>query len=328
MKAILCKEFGTPDKLCLEEVDTPVAGNNQVLIDIYVASTNFPDTLQIDGKYQIRPPMPFIPGSEVAGIVEAVGPDVTKLKVGDRVMAACGIGAYADKVLSVVETVRILPAKMDMRAAACFNVVYGTSYYALKQRAQLKQGETLLVLGAGGGVGLSAVELGKVMGARVIAAASSEEKLEAAKQAGADELINYSDGELKQKVKDLTGGRGADVVYDPVGGDLFHQASRAVAWDGRILIIGFASGEIPAYKVNLALLKSTSVVGVFWGAWTGQFPDQNHQNFAELFEMYEKGSIKPLISKAFPLAGTSEALFSLMQRKALGKVVIEMKQES
>ncbi|MBV1883319.1 MAG: NADPH:quinone oxidoreductase family protein [Pseudomonadales bacterium] len=328
MKAILCKEFGTPDKLCLEELEVPKPGNNQVLIDIYVASTNFPDTLQIDGKYQFKPTMPFIPGSEVAGIVEAVGPDVTTIKVGDRVMAACGIGAYAEKVLSSVDTVRVLPPKMDMQAGACFNVVYGTSYYALKQRAQIKKGETLLVLGAGGGVGLSAVELGKVMGARVIAAASSDEKLDAAKKAGADEFINYSDGELKQKVKDLTGGRGADVVYDPVGGDLFHQASRAVAWDGRILVIGFASGEIPAYKINLALLKSTSVVGVFWGAWTAQFPDQNHQNFAELFEMYEEDSIKPLVSEAFPLEKTADALVSLMERKAVGKVVIEMKKES
>lgn len=328
MKAVLCKSYGKPENLVLEEIVEPKAGRGQILIDIYCAALNFPDTLQIEGKYQFQPPFPFTPGSETAGIVAAVGEGVSKVKTGDRVMAMNGIGGMAEKVLVSEHAIRILPKNMSMRVACGFNMIYGTSYYALKQRAKLKAGETLLVLGASGGVGLAAIELGKVMGATVIAAASSDEKLQHARNAGADHFINYGDGELKEKVKVITQGKGADVIYDPVGGDLFHQASRSIAWDGRLLVIGFASGEIPSYKVNLALLKSASIVGVFWGAWHTRFPGENEKNFVELFEMYAQGKLKPLVTQVFPLKDYAPALNTFLERKAVGKVVLEIKKES
>jgi NADPH2:quinone reductase len=328
MKAVLCKSYGAPENLCLEEVPTPSPQAGQVLLDIYCSALNFPDTLQINGKYQFQPPFPFTPGSECAGTVSAIGEGVSKVKVGDRVMALCGIGGMAENVIVPEAALRKLPDAMNMRVGAGFNMIYGTSYYALKQRAQLKAGETLLVLGASGGVGLAAVELGKAMGATVIAAASSDEKLEHAKNAGADHLVNYGDGELKEKVKTITKGKGADVIYDPVGGDLFHQASRAVAWDGRILIIGFASGEIPSYKVNLALLKSASVVGVFWGAWHARSPQDNENNFTEMFQMYADGKLKPLVTQVFPLEDFAPALNTFLERKAVGKVVLEVRKEN
>ena len=327
MKAVQCHSYGAPENLSLETLDdlNPQAG--QVLIDIYCSALNFPDTLQIAGKYQFQPPFPFTPGSECSGQVKAVGEGVNHIKVGDRVMAMCGIGGMAEQVLVPETACRILPKEMDMRAAAGFNMIYGTSFYALKQRANLQAGESLLVLGASGGVGLAAVELGKAMGAEVIAAASSDEKLEHAKNAGADHLLNYGDGELKEKVKALTNGKGADVIYDPVGGDLFHQASRAIAWDGRLLVIGFASGEIPSYKVNLALLKSASIVGVFWGAWHARFPQENEQNFVEMFQMYKEGKLKPLVTQVFPLEDYAPALNTFLERKAVGKVVLEIQKE-
>lgn len=328
MKAVLCKEHGPPEKLVIDTVADPKAVAGHVVIDTHVAALNFPDTLQIDGKYQFQPPMPFTPGSEVAGIISAVGDGVSNVRVGDRVMAMNGLGGMAEKVLCPANAVRVLPAKMSMKVGAGFNMIYGTSYYALKQRAALKPGETLLVLGASGGVGLAAVELGKAMGAKVIAAASTDAKLEIAKNAGADELVNYGDGDLKSKVKALTNQKGADVIYDPVGGDLFHQASRCIAWDGRILVIGFASGEIPSYRINLALLKSASLVGVFWGAWRSQFPDANEQNFVEMFDMYNAGKLNPLVTQAFPLERYADALNTFINRTAVGKVVLEVRQEN
>ncbi len=328
MKAVLCKSYGSPANLVLEEINDPSPGPQQVLVDIHSAALNFPDTLQINGKYQFQPPFPFTPGSECSGIISAIGDGVEDFQIGDRVMAMCGIGGMAEKVLVPTQALRKLPASMDMNSAAGFNMIYGTSYYALKQRGQLQAGETLLVLGASGGVGIAAVELGKAMGATVIAAASSDEKLEHAKNAGADHLINYGDGELKEKVKALTDGKGADVIYDPVGGDLFHQASRCVAWDGRILVIGFASGEIPSFKLNLALLKSSSIVGVFWGAWCSKCADENENNFKEIFELYEQGKIKPLVSQVFALSDYAPALNTFIERKAVGKVVLEVKKEA
>lgn len=328
MKAVLCKSYGPPENLHLEEVDAPTPGSGQVLVEIHCAALNFPDTLQIAGKYQFQPPFPFTPGSECSGIVAATGEGVTKVKTGDRVMAMCGIGGMAEQVLVPENNLKTLPDTMNMRIAAGFNMIYGTSYYALKQRAQLQAGETLLVLGASGGVGLAAVELGKVMGAQVIAAASSDEKLQYAKNAGADHLLNYGDGELKEKVKALTQGKGADVIYDPVGGELFHQASRAIAWNGRLLIVGFASGEIPSYKVNLALLKSASIVGVFWGAWQTRAPEENEKNFVELFKMYREGKLKPLVTQVFALEDYAPALNTFLERKAIGKVVLEVKSEA
>ena len=322
MKAVLCKSFGPPENLTLEEVDTPSIGAGGVLIDIYSAALGFSDTLQIQGNYQSKPPFPFTPGSEVAGIVADVGSDVTSFKPGDRVLAMVGIGGMAEQVAAPSEAVLHIPDTMDFHAACGFMMIYGTSYHAFKQRAELQPGEDLLVTGAGGGLGITAVELGKVMGARVIAAASTDEKLAAAKEAGADELINYNDGELKEKVKALTGGNGADVIYDPVGGDIFDQCARCINWKGRILVIGFSSGRIPEYKTNLALLKGCQRVGVYWGPFRKREPELCEQNTAELFQLYEQGKIKPLVSKVFPMGDYAAALNHLVNRKAIGKIVM------
>ena len=327
MLAVRCHAHGPPENLSLDEIETPAPGEKEVLVEIYAASLNFPDGLQIRGKYQFQPDMPFIPGSEAAGIVRAVGPGVAGIAPGDRVMAAPGLGAFAECVAVPERSVRKIPDNMDFPTAAAFPMVYTTSYYALKQRGQLRAGETLLVLGAGGGVGMAAVELGKLMGARVIAAAGSEEKLQFAGKLGADELVNYSDGDLKEKVKALTGGAGADVIYDPVGGDLFDQCCRCINWNGRLLVIGFTSGRIPAYKANLALLKGSSMVGVFLGRFRQQEPEAYEKNFRELFDRYREGKIRPLITQSFPLADFVAAFNVFTERRALGKVVLEMKYE-
>lgn len=327
MKAVLCKSYGPPENLTLEEIDDPKPGAGEVLIDIYAAGLNFPDTLQIQGKYQFQPPFPFIPSSEVGGIVAEVGEGVTRVNVGDRVMAGVGNGAMAERVVAKEAGVERIPDSMDMKTASGFGMVYHTSYHALKQRADLQPGETLLVLGASGGVGLAAVELGKVMCARVIAAASTDEKLQVAKDAGAHELINYGDGQLKDKVKDLTNQNGADVIYDPVGGDLFDQATRCINWKGRFLIVGFASGRIPSLPANLALLKGCQYVGVFWGAFRGREPEVHEQNVRELFDLYDQGKLKPLVKDCFPLEQYVDALNVFVNRKAVGKVVIEVRAE-
>ncbi len=325
MLAVRCHSHGPPENLSLDEIAPPTPGQTEALIEIHAASLNFPDGLQIRGKYQFQPDMPFIPGSEAAGIVRATGPGVEGIKEGDRVMAAPGLGAFAEFVTAPAASIRRIPDNMDFPAAAAFPMVYTTSYYALKQRGQLQANETLLVLGAGGGVGMAAVELGKIMGARVIAAAGSAEKLAFAKKLGADELVDYSDGELKEKVKELTGGAGADVIYDPVGGDLFDQCCRCINWNGRLLVIGFASGRIPACKANLALLKGSSMVGVFLGRFRQQEPAAYEQNFRELFELYQAEKIKPLITRTFPLKEYAAAFNVFTERRALGKVVLEMK---
>lgn len=327
MKAVRCHEYGPPESLKLDEIDTPKPGVGEALIDIYATGLNFPDTLQIQGKYQFQPPFPFIPASEVAGVVKEVGPDAPGVSVGDRVMAMIGVGGMAEAAVAPVAALDRIPDGMGMAEAAGFNMVYGTSYHALKQRADLQPGETLLVLGAGGGVGLTAVELGKALGARVIAAASTDEKLEVARQHGADDLLNYSDGALKDKVKDLTGGQGADVIYDPVGGDLFDQSARCVNWKGRILVIGFASGRIPEYKTNLALLKGCSLVGVFWGDFRRREPEVHRQNMDNLFTLFAEGKIKPEVKQTLPLEKYAEALNILAGRKAIGKVVLQVREE-
>jgi NADPH2:quinone reductase len=245
MKGILCVSYGPPENLVLEDIDDPIAGEDEAIVEVYAASLNFPDGLQIQGKYKYQPPMPFSPGSEVGGIIKSLGGGLERFAVGDRVMATTTIGGLAEQVAVKAEGLRKIPASMDFKTAASFAMVYTTSYYALKQRAQLQAGETLLVLGASGGVGLAAVELGKLMGAKVIAAASTVEKLDFVSQLKPDELLNYADGELKEKVKVLTAGKGADVIYDPVGGDLFDQSCRCINWNGRLLVIGFTSGGIP-----------------------------------------------------------------------------------
>ncbi|RMO73497.1 NADPH:quinone oxidoreductase family protein [Pseudomonas syringae group genomosp. 3] len=322
MKALLCKAFGPASTLVLEDVPNPEIKKNEILLDVHAAGVNFPDTLIIEGKYQFKPPFPFSPGGEAAGVIAAVGEKVTHFKPGDRVMALTGWGSFAEQVAVPHYNVLPIPENMDFTTAAAFSMTYGTSMHALKQRANLQPGETLLVLGASGGVGLAAVEIGKALGARVIAAASSAEKLEVARNAGADELINYSETSLKDEVKRLTNGNGADVIYDPVGGDLFDQAIRAIAWNGRLLVVGFASGRIPDLPVNLALLKGASVVGVFWGSFAQRQPKDNAANFKQLFAWFEEGKLKPLVSTVYPLERAGEAIDLLGGRRAVGKVVV------
>ncbi|MEX3774491.1 NADPH:quinone oxidoreductase family protein [Pseudomonas sp. MYb118] len=325
MKAVLCKAFGPAESLVLEDVASPVAKKNEILLDVHAAAVNFPDTLIIEGKYQFKPPFPFSPGGEAAGVVSAVGEKVSHLKVGDRVMALTGWGSFAEQVAVPGYNVLPVPPGMDFNTAAGFSMTYGTSMHALKQRANLQPRETLLVLGASGGVGLAAVEIGKAMGARVIAAAGSAEKLATAKAAGADELINYSETSLKDEIKRLTDGQGADVIYDPVGGDLFDQAVRSIAWNGRLLVVGFASGRIPDLPVNLALLKGAAVVGVFWGSFAQRQPQDNAANFQQLFGWYAEGKLKPLVSQVYPLNNAAQAINDLGQRKAVGKVVVQVR---
>ena len=327
MKAIVCKTYGPPENLVLEEIDDPVASENEAVVQIYSASLNFPDGLQIQGKYQFQPPMPFTPGSEVGGVITSVGAGIQGFAVGDRVMATPGIGGLAEQVAVKADGLRKIPDSMDFKTAAGFAMIYTTSYYALKQRAQLKAGETLLVLGASGGVGLAAVELGKLMGAKVIAAASSDEKLDFVNRLNPDALLNYGDGELKERVKELTGGTGADVIYDPVGGDLFDQSCRCINWNGRLLVVGFASGRIPEYKANLALLKGSSMVGVFLGRFRKEEPAEYENNFAELLDMYDAGKLKPIVTESFAMTDFVDAFNVFTERKVMGKVTLEIRKE-
>ena len=327
MKAVVCSSYGPPENLKIEEIDEPELSDDQALVEIYAASLNFPDGLQIQGKYQFQPPMPFTPGSEVAGKIRKVGAELKGFSVGDRVMATPGIGGLAELAAVKSESLRKIPDNMDFKTAASFAMVYTTSYYALKQRAKLESGETLLVLGSSGGVGLTAVELGKLMGAQVIAAASSNEKLEFVKQLKPDYLVNYNDCDLKESVKDLTEGKGADVIYDPVGGDLFDQCCRCINWNGRLLVIGFTSGRIPSYKANLALLKGSSMIGVFLGRFRKEEPAAYEQNFKELLNMYRAGKLNPIVTKSFSLEEYADAFNIFTKRKVMGKVTLEIKQE-
>ncbi|AFO50245.1 MULTISPECIES: NADPH:quinone oxidoreductase family protein [Pseudomonas] len=322
MKAVLCKILGPARNLVLEEVASPLPKKNEILLDVQAAGVNFPDTLIIEGKYQFQPPLPFSPGGEAAGVVAAVGEKAGAFKVGDRVMALTGWGAFAEQVAVPFYNVLPIPASMDFTTAAAFGMTYGTSMHALRQRGQLQAGETLLVLGASGGVGLAAVEIGKAMGARVIAAASSAEKLAVAKAAGADELIDYSQANLREEIKRLTGGQGVDVIYDPVGGELFEQAVRGLAWNGRLLVVGFASGSIPQLAANLVLLKGAAVLGVFWGAFAQRQPEDNAANFHQLFAWHAEGKLKPLVSQTYPLEEAGAAIEKLWQRQAVGKLVV------
>lgn len=322
MRAVLCEAYGEPETLKVGHLPDQQPGKGQVTVSIKAAGVNFPDILMVQGKYQFKPEFPFAPGGEASGVVKAVGDGVTGFKPGDRVIAYLGHGAFAEE--TTVEPGRLIkiPDAMDFVTAAGFVLTYGTSHYALKDRAYLKPGETLLVLGAAGGVGLAAVELGKAMGAKVIAAASSDEKLEACRQHGADEVINYAREDLKERVKQITGGKGVDVCYDPVGGDYAEPALRTMAWDGRYLVIGFAAGDIPRIPLNLVLLKSCQIVGVFWGASTVRDPKHNQENIAELVQWWSEGKLKPLISATYPLERTVEALKEVQERRVKGKIVI------
>jgi len=325
MKAVLCKAFGPAESLVVEELSSPEIKKNEVLLDVHAVGINFPDTLIIEGKYQFKPPFPFSPGGEASGVVSAVGEKVSDFKVGDRVMALTGWGSCAEQVAVPAYNVLPMPDLMDFTTAAAFSMTYGTAIHALQQRGALQAGETLLVLGAAGGVGLASIEIGKAMGARVIAAASSAEKLEVARQAGADELINYQTEDIRERLKTLTKGQGVDVIIDPVGGDLFETVFRSIAWNGRMLVIGFASGTIPALPVNLPLLKGAAVIGVFWGSFAQRQPQANVNNFQQLFTWYAQGKLKPLVSKTFALEDTGKAINTLAARKAVGKLVIKVR---
>ena len=325
MKAVTCKEHGLPDKLELvSDWPEPALGEHDVLIEVKAAGLNFPDVLMIQGKYQMQPEMPFIPGGECAGVVTEIGAKVTRFKVGDKVLSAGGSGAFCQKIAVHELGAFPMPEGLSFEQAAGVSITYFTSYYALKQRANLQPGETLLVLGAAGGVGTSAIELGKHMGAKVIAAASTDEKLALCKKLGADELINYSESNLKDAIKELTDGKGVDVVYDPVGGDFSEQAIRGMAWNGRFLVIGFASGPIPKIALNLALLKGCSIVGVFWGRFAGEEPEVNLKNIEELWELFGSGKISPVVTDSFPIEQYEEAFNCMMERRARGKVIITM----
>ena len=324
MKAVLCEKFGPPEDLVLKDVANLNPLQGQVRIATEACGVNFPDTLIIENKYQFKPDLPFAPGGEVTGIVDAVGDGVSQELLGQPVMCMTLSGGFAEQTLCKAEDLLARPGFMPSTVAAGFTMTYGTSMHALKQRAQLQAGETLLVLGAGGGVGLAAVEIGKQMDATVIAAASSAEKLKAAKDAGADHLIDYSQQDLRSALKDIVGKKGVDVVYDPVGGDMFEAALRSTAWGGRVLVVGFASGNIPKAPVNLALLKGCSIVGVFWGAFRLNYTKEDNENFEQLFAWYAQGKLKPFTSKTYTLSEAASALNDLKNRKAIGKLIIQI----
>lgn len=323
MKAIVCEKYGPPSDLVLKELPDLKPKEKQVVVQVKACSLNFPDTLIIQGKYQYKPELPFTPGSDIAGKVKWVGEGVKHLKVGDEVFGFVSKGGFAEEVLAPARNIFPKPPKMDYATGASFLMAYGTSYYALKNRAKLKVGETLVVLGASGGVGLAAVELGKHMGARVIACASTDEKVDFCKSQGADEGINYTKEDLKKRIKELTDGKGADVIYDPIGDKFSEPALRSIAWEGRFLVVGFAAGEIPKIPLNLALLKGCQIVGVFWGSWAMEFPNDNMQNTMELINMHAEGKLKPHIHAKYELSQAYKAMEEMMNRKVRGKIVIE-----
>lgn len=323
MKAILCKSWGLPDTLVVEELPDVVPGPGEVAIDVQAAGVNFPDVLIIQNKYQFKPELPFTPGSELAGVVRAVGEGVKNVKTGDKVLAFVSRGAFAQQIAVPAQAVMPMPPGLDFDTAAAVTLTYGTSHHAVVDRAQLKAGETMLVLGAAGGVGLAAIEIGKALGARVIAAASSDEKLAVCKEHGADALINYSTQDLREAIKEATNGNGPDVIYDPVGGIYAEPAFRSIAWRGRYLVIGFANGEIPKLPLNLPLLKGASIMGVFWGEFARREPKANQAAMAELMRWMAEGKVKPHISGRYALADTPRALNDMAARKVTGKVVIQ-----
>ena len=322
MKAIVCEKYGPPSSLVYKEKEIEAPGDKEVQVEIKACSLNFPDTLIIQGKYQFKPELPFVPGSDIAGVVTAVGDGVKHLKVGDEVFGFTMTGGYAEKANVSAKTIFPKPPMMDFPIAASFLLAYSTSYHALVDRAHIKEGETLVVLGASGGVGLAAIEIAKCLGVRVIAAASTDEKLALCQKHGADEVINYNKEDLKNRIKELTDGKGADVTYDPVGGAYSEPALRAMAYNGRYLVVGFAAGDIPRIPLNLPLLKSCQIVGVFWGSFAQQFPQQNMANSMQLIQWYAAGKLNPHIHATYSLKNTSKALEEMMARKVKGKLVI------
>ena len=322
MKAVLCKQFGPPESLVVEEVAAPVPGKGQVVVAVKAASVNFPDVLIIQNKYQVKPPLPFSPGSEMAGVVKSLGEGVNNVKPGDRVIAFSAYGAFAEEV--AVDAARLIPIPqgMDFVTAASFLLTYGTSHHALCDRADPKPGETLLVLGAAGGVGVAAIEIGKVLGLRVIACASSDDKLAVCREHGADETINYATEDLRERIKALTGGKGVDIIYDPVGGAYAEAALRSSNWRARFLVIGFAGGDIPKIPLNLPLLMERSIVGVYWGEWTRRTPQEFARAVSELSGWFREGKLKPHVTATYPLEKAADAIRLLAERKVKGKVVV------
>jgi len=322
VKAVMCKQFGPPESLVIEDLPSPTPGAGEVVVTVKAASVNFPDVLIIQNKYQAKPPLPFSPGSELAGVVKEVGPGVTHAKPGDKVIAFTTYGAFAEEVK--IEAARLLPLPdgMDFESGASFILTYGTTDHALRDRAVLRSGETLLVLGAAGGVGIAALEIGKALGARVIACASSAEKLQVCREHGADETINYAAEDLRERIKQLTAGKGVDVIYDAVGGPYTEPAFRSIAWRGRLLVIGFAAGDIPKLPLNLPLLKGASIVGVFWGDFARREPRAFAESARQLTQWYREGKLRPHVSATFPLEKAAEAMNLLASRQAKGKVVI------
>jgi NADPH:quinone reductase len=322
MKAVLCKAYGPPESLVVEDVPSPEAGPGEVVVSVKTASVNFPDVLIIQNKYQLKPPLPFSPGSELAGVVKSVGDGVTRWKPGDPVMAMTGYGAFAEEVKVDVNRLLSIPTGMDFVSAAAFGLTYATSEHALCDRGDLKAGETLLVLGASGGVGIAAIEIGKILGARVIACASTDDKLAVCREHGADDTINYATEDLRERIKASTGGKGADVVYDPVGGTYTELALRSIAWRGRLLVVGFAAGDIPKIPLNLTLLKGCAIVGVFWGEFTRREPQRFLAAMDKLGRWFAEGRLKPHVSGTFPLERAADALMLMADRKVKGKVVL------
>jgi len=322
MKAVICKQWGPPESLVVENIPSLKADKAHVIVKVKACGVNFPDTLIIQGKYQYKPDLPFSPGAEIAGVIRELGQGVSGIEVGDRVLAFIGWGGFSEEVSVPVDKIIHIPEGMDFKTASAFVMTYGTSYYALKHRAQLKFGETLLVLGAAGGIGLAAVELGKIMGARVIASASSDDKLSVCKEYGADELINYSTQNFRSIISEITNGQGVDVVCDPVGGDLSEQALRSTGWKGRFLVMGFASGEISRIPLNLPLLKGSSIVGVFWSDFIRREKETYAYVLQELTKWYAQGKLKPLVSRIYPLEQVALALNDIVQRRVTGKIVL------
>ena len=322
MKAVLCKSFGAPDQLTVEDVESPPVKAGEVKITVRACGVNFPDALMVQGLYQLKPPFPFSPGLEVAGDISEVGVGVNGDRVGQRIMATMMVGGFAEEVVVPQASTLPMPDNMPYEIGAGFPLVYGTAHVALARRGRLKTGETLLVLGAAGGVGLAAVELGNLMGARVIAAASSAEKLDLARSRGASDTINYSSEDLRERMKLLTHDQGADVIFDPVGGDIFDQAVRRIAWEGRYLVIGFASGRIPTLPANIALLKNASLVGLFWGAYLLQDPAVIQRSFQQLLTWYSEGRLRPHVHRTYDLKDAPKALEDLINRRAMGKLVL------
>jgi len=324
VKAVLCKQYGPPETLVVEELPSPRAGPGEAVVSVKAASVNFPDVLIIQNKYQFKPPLPFSPGSELAGVVKEVGAGVSSVRPGDRVMAFTTYGAFAEEVKTEAARLLPIPEGMDFKSAAAFVLTYGTSDHALRDRGALRAGETLLVLGAAGGVGLAAIEIGKALGARVIACASSDEKLAVCREHGADATINYAAEDLRERIKSLTEGQGVDVIYDPVGGAYSEPAFRSIAWRGRLLVVGFAAGEIPKLPLNLALLKGASVVGVFWGDFARREPKAFAGSIAQLGVWFREGKLRPHVSKIYPLEKAADALRLMAARQVKGKVVLAL----